>query len=76
MTFSSSAGVIDLNPVRQVKESRNLDTETADIEEIDTPKLLEVTEVEAPNVLTNDPTFFTSKKNSTLGNNHVNQKDR
>ena len=72
MSFSSSVGVIDLDPVRQIKESRNLDTETADIKEIQTPKLLEVTDDGAPNVLTNDPTFFTSK-NDPPGNHQENQ---
>ena len=32
---------------------------------VNTPRLLEVTLSEAPNVLTNDPTFFTSRHQKT-----------
>ena len=57
-----SAGVIDTDPMKQVKESRKLDTETTSKNIINTLKLLEVTNDEVPNVLTNNPTFFTSRK--------------
>eukprot|EP00090_Calanus_glacialis_P004020 TRINITY_DN12988_c0_g1_i6.p1 TRINITY_DN12988_c0_g1~~TRINITY_DN12988_c0_g1_i6.p1 ORF type:complete len:756 (+),score=233.77 TRINITY_DN12988_c0_g1_i6:48-2315(+) len=57
-------GVINLEPLRQIKESRNLDKEQAST---DTAKLFEVTDADAPNVLTNDPDFFASKKNSSQG---------
>ena len=61
-----SAGVIDTDPMKQVKESRRLDTETTSKKLINTPKLLEVTGDEVPNVLTNNPTFFTSRKNEKV----------
>merc|ERR1711892_553093 len=55
-------GVIDTDPVRQVKESRNLEIEAAGIEEIHTQTFMEVANTSGPNVLTNDPAFFFSKK--------------
>ena len=79
LTFYSLVGVIDTDPVRQVKESRNLEIETANIEEIQTPKLLEVTNTQGPNVLTNNLAFFLSGKykqdlSNDLGRLHKNQK--
>ena len=59
-----SVGVINLKPLRQIKDSRNLGTEPAST---DTAKLFEVTDADAPNVLTNDPDYFVPKKNSSQG---------
>ena len=56
--------MINLEPLRQIKESRNLDKEQAST---DTAKLFEVTDADAPNVLTNDPDFFARRKNSSQG---------
>ena len=56
------AGVIDTRPVCQIKESRKLDLELNDDIMNDVPLLLELTDNEAPNILTNDPNFFISKK--------------
>jgi hypothetical protein len=55
----SSVGVINLEHLRQIKESRNLDTEPANK---DTAKLFAVTDADSPNVLTNDPDFFAPRK--------------
>ena len=40
-----------------------------DAENINSVKLFEVTDKDAPNILTNNPDFFSSKKNSSQGNN-------
>merc|ERR1719341_1953167 len=61
-------GVIDTDPMKQIKESRKLDTEITSKKLINTPKLLEVTDDDAPNVLTNNPTFFTARKNEKVYN--------
>jgi hypothetical protein len=42
--------------------SRNLEIERANIEEIHKPKLLEVTNTQGPNVLTNNLAFFLAGK--------------
>lgn len=55
-------GVIATDPVRQVKESRNLQIQNASIEEIQIQTLLEVTNTSGPDVLTNDPEFFFSRQ--------------
>ena len=52
--------------MKQVKESRKLDTEIIVKVMEDRQKLIEVSDDEAPHVLTNDPTFFTSLKNKEV----------
>ena len=59
--------MINLEPLRQIKESRKLDTEPTK----DKAKLFEVKDADAPNVLTNDPEFFSPKNNSSQGMNCV-----
>ena len=54
--------------MKQVKESRKLDTEIIVKVMEDRQKLIEVSDDEAPHVLTNDPTFFTSLKNKEVIN--------
>jgi len=53
-------GVINLEPIKQVKESRKLGND-ATSEKVG--KLYKVKEPGAPNILTNDPDFFSTKKN-------------
>ena len=65
-TNFSKAGFFDTKPVKQVKESRKLDTEmVVDVLE-DQQQLYEVTGDAVPNVLTNDPTFFTSRDSGKM----------
>ena len=52
--------------MKQVKESRKLDTEIILKVMEDRQILIEVSDDEAPHVLTNDPTFFTSLKNKEV----------
>ena len=52
--------------MKQVKESRKLDTEIVVKVMEDKQILIEVSDDEAPHVLTNDPTFFTSHKNKVI----------
>ena len=54
--------MLDTEPVKQVKEGRKLDTGMVVKVLEDQQKLFEVTGDELPNILTNDPTFFTSEK--------------
>ena len=58
--------MLDTEPVKQVKESRKLDTEMVVNILEDQQKLFEVTGDELPHVLTNDPTFFTSDKSEEV----------
>ena len=58
--------MISLEPIRQVKESRKL---AIDAENDNSVKLFEVTDKDAPNILTNNPDFFSARKNSSKGNN-------
>ena len=51
-----SVGVIDTTP-RKIKEGRRISTKS-ELNELDSTKLLEVRDPNAPNVLTNDPNFF------------------
>jgi len=70
-------GVIATDPVRQVKESRNLQIQNASIEEIQIQTLLKVTNTSGPDVLTNDPAFFFSRqhlKNEMESNKFLEQR--
>ena len=60
-----SAGVINLEPIKQVKESRMLGNDATSEKG---GKLYKVKEPGAPNILTNDPDFFNTKKNLFQGN--------
>ena len=50
--------MIDPSPQRQVKEGRNIDTASADSPD---PRLSAVNHPDSPDVLTNDPQFFTKR---------------
>ena len=52
--------------MKQVKESRKLDTEIVVKVMEDKQILIEVSDDEAPHVVKNDPTFFTSLKNKEV----------
>ena len=53
-------GIIDTTP-RKIKEGRRISTKS-ELNDLDPPKLLEVKDPDAPNVLTNDPNFFNDVK--------------
>ena len=57
--------VISLESIRQVKESCEL---AMDAENVNSVKLLEVTDKNASNMLTNNPDFFSTKNNSSQSN--------
>ena len=51
-----SVGIIDTKPL-QIKEGRRISTKS-ELNSLEPPRLLEVSDPNAPNVLTNDPNFF------------------
>ena len=51
-----SVGIIDTKPLK-TKEGRRISTKS-ELNSLDPPRLLEVSDPDAPNVLTNDPNFF------------------
>ena len=51
-----SVGIIDTKPLK-TKEGRRISTKS-ELNSLDPPRLLEVIDPNAPNVLTNDPNFF------------------
>ena len=51
-----SVGIIDTKPLK-TKEGRRISTKS-ELNALDPPRLLEVVDPNAPNVLTNDPDFF------------------
>jgi len=58
-----SAGIIDTNLNRNIKVSRKLRPENVTEEQVvASPHFLEVMAADAPNVLTNDPQFFTKTR--------------
>ena len=57
-----SAGVIDTRPVQQIKESRKLEFGSQDNDSNHTSQLLEVKDKDTPHIITNNPSFFTSKE--------------
>ena len=64
-----TVGVIDTDPVRKIKVNRALASNTS--RNAITQELMEVTDENGPNVLTNDPQFF-AKKNAIDAENQKN----
>lgn len=60
-------GIIDTDPTRTVKVSRKLQPETGARDNPGTVNLIEVKEMDLPNVRTNLPEFFTSKPTHFTG---------